>query len=266
MKIWYQTTSSYRYDPLYDEYGKTLEEQCKRAVRPDTEVYVTGSPVSMGEIDKYKYLMYYHKAQVFNNMLRAEKEGYDAFVIGCSLDVGLEEGREMLSIPVLGVTQTSLYFAAMLGERFAMITHQNYISEAYRQLINRYGLLHKYLPTDYYLDISHEDMARALNNPKPIVKKFKSLAERAIADGASIILPGTPFITSLFYVTGELGNYKDTLIMDTVGVLVKAAETLADLKKIGVEASRKPQVYGSPGRELLKKSLKKYTPVFKIEY
>lgn len=266
MKIWYQTTSSYRYSPLYDEYGKTLEEQCKRAVRPDTEVYVTGSPVSMADIDKYKYLMYYHKSQVFNSMLKAEKEGFDAFVIGCSLDVCMEEGREMLNIPVLSVTHTGLHYAAMLGERFAIVTHQNYTAEAYRQIVNRYGLSHKYLPNDYYIDISHEDMARALQNPKPVVEKFKTLADRAISDGASVILPGTPFITSLFYVTGELGLYKNTLIMDTVGVLVKAAETLVDLKKIGVEASRKAQVYGSPGNKLLKESLKKYAPVFKIDY
>ena len=68
MKIWYQTFSSYRYEPVWDEYGKTLEEQCNRVVRPDTEVYVTGTPVMVREIDRFKSLGYYHKIQVLNNM------------------------------------------------------------------------------------------------------------------------------------------------------------------------------------------------------
>jgi len=71
----------------------------------------------------------------------------------------------------------------------------------------------------------------------------------------------------------DMGSYKtgltrvgDALVMDTVSVAVKAAEMLADLRKIGIEASRKLQVYGSPGKELLKKSFEKYAPVFTIEY
>lgn len=265
MKIWYQTATTYRYDPIYDNYGETLYEQCKRAVRPDTEVSVAGTPVMGVGIDKYKYIAYYHKAQILNNMLRAEREGYDAFVIGSSLDDGLAEGREMLSIPVLGVTQTSIYLAAMLGERFTMISLHAHLAEAYRQLINHYGLLNKYLPNDYYLGIAMGDAAKAQSNPKPVVEKLKALAERAVADGASVIIPATPLITTLFYQAGELTNIGGALVMDTVGVVVKAAEMLADLKKIGVEVSRKPQVYASPGQELLRESLKKYAPVFKIE-
>ena len=47
--------------------------------------------------------MYYHANQSLNNMLKAEKEGYDACIIGCSLDVGMDVIREMLSIPVVAI-------------------------------------------------------------------------------------------------------------------------------------------------------------------
>ncbi len=265
MKIWYQSASSYRYEPIWDEYGKALEVQCKSAARLDTEVYVAGVPVMVHEIDKYKSLMYYHKIQILNNMLKAEKEGYDAFVIGCSADAGLEEGREMLSIPVVGITHASMYVAAMLGERFAAISREDYIAERYLQQVKRYGLQSKYLQGNYYFKASEEELASAFKNPGPVMESFKAVAERAVADGASVIIPQATFIALLAYKTGltKVGNVP---IIDIVGVAVKTAEMLVDLKKMGIEVSRKLQVYGSPGKELLKEAIGKYAKVFKAEY
>ena len=104
MKLWYQTMTSYRFDPLWDDYGHIMEEQIKKVARPDTEVYVTGVPVMVHEVDQFKALMMYnYVGQAMNNLFKAEKEGYDAFVIGCSYDVSMDEGRELLDIPVIGI-------------------------------------------------------------------------------------------------------------------------------------------------------------------
>lgn len=264
MKIWYQSLVTYGYEKVWEEYGKTLEEQCRRVVRPNTEVYVTGIPVMVKEIDRFRSLFYYHKIQVLNNMLRAEKEGYDAFVIGCTFDGGLEEGREMLSIPVVGISQTSYHVARMLGRLFATVTTGTQFLEHYRQQIDHYGLRNSYLPGPYIFTASSNELALALKNPNPIIEKFKAVAEKAVADGASVIIPHPAFLACLTYKTG-LTRVGDALVLDTVTVAVKMAEMLVDLKKIGIEVSRIPWVYGSPGKDLLKESLKKYAPVFKME-
>ena len=99
----------------------------------------------------------------------------------------------------------------------------------------------------------------------PLVYGKKGLAEKAVADGASVIIPNPAFLSSLIYKTG-LTRVGDTLVMDTVSVAVKAAEMLADLKKIGIEVSRKLGVYGSPEKEVLKKAFETYARVFKIDY
>jgi len=264
MKIWYQSASSYRYEPVFDEYGKTLEEQCKRVVRPDTEVYVTGVPVMMREEDRFKIIRYYHVSQVFNNMLKAEKEGYDAFVIGNTLEFGLEEGRGLLSIPVVGISQTSYYLAAMLGELFAIVTTAAHFCEQYRQQVERCGLRDKYLQGNYYFPISEDELALAVKKPGPVVEKFKAEAERAVADGASVIIPAPGLLPPLIYRVG-LTNVGGAPVLDSISVAVKFAEMLADLRKIGIEASRKLGVYGSPGKKLLKEVLERYAGVFKIE-
>ena len=163
MKIWYQTMTSYRYDPLWDDYGKIMEAQCKRAARPGTEVYVTGLPKMLHEVDQYKSLMLYNYAsQGLNNMFRAEKEGFDAIVIGCSYDVGMDEGREMLSIPVVSITHAALHMASMLGELFAIISCTPYLYERYRQLIIRYGFQQKFLRGNYVSQITEAQLAKAI--------------------------------------------------------------------------------------------------------
>lgn len=263
MKVWYQTMSAYRYSPGPDAYGKILEEQCRRAARPDTEVYVTGVPTMMPEFVKFKTIKYYHTNQCLNNMLKAEKEGYDAFIIGCSSDVGMDEGREMLSIPVVGIGHNSFYMAAMLGELFAIVTCLPVTAERYRQNLVRYGLQNKHRGS-YIFSITEEEMAKILKEPEPVAEKFKAVAKKAVADGASVIVPLPAMISQLFYKTGGLTNLDGALVLDPVAVAVKFAEMLADLKKLGIEVSRMLGVYGSPGKELLKKIHETYGPGFKI--
>jgi len=265
MKLWYQSATSYRYAPTWDEYGKVLEEQCKRTARPDTELYVTGLPVMMREIDRFKSVTYYHKAQMLNNMLRAEKDGYDVFVIGCTTDTGLEEGREMLGIPVVGISQTAYYMAAILGELFAVVSISAHFCEKYRQQVVRYGLTSKHLRGNYYFPASEEEIALTLKDSKPIMDKFMVVAEKAVDDGASVIVPNPAFLATAAYRAG-ITKIGDVPILDTISMAVKFGEMLADLKQIGIEVSRKLNVYGSPGEELLQRTFDKYRDVFKIEF
>lgn len=53
---------------------------------------------------------------------RAEADGYDAVIIGCFGDPGLEAAREIVSIPVIGPGEASLLLAAGLGHRFSVVT------------------------------------------------------------------------------------------------------------------------------------------------
>jgi hypothetical protein len=71
MKIWYQSASAYGYEPVWDDYGRTLEAQCRRVVHRDTEVRVAGLRVLGRYIEKWRSLMYYNSVLLLNNMRRA---------------------------------------------------------------------------------------------------------------------------------------------------------------------------------------------------
>ena len=266
MKIWYQTATTYRYGELWEEYGRNLEEQCKRVLRPETEIYVTGVPVAAPEPEKYKTTMYFHQSQFIKNMLKAEQEGYDAYVMGSSYDQLIDEAREMLSIPVVSIMQSSAFLAAMLGELFAIVTSEYFMSEKYRQMMTHYGLLQKYLQGPYVFESSEAEMINVLKNPEPIAKKFKAVAQKAAEDGASVIIPIPAFVAQVFYKTEGLTSIDGATILDPVAVSVKFAEMMVDLQKIGIEVSRTLQVYASPGKELTRKILDTYADVFKIDY
>ncbi|HXY74728.1 MAG TPA: aspartate/glutamate racemase family protein [Dehalococcoidales bacterium] len=266
MKIWYQSGAGYRYYPLWEEYGKTLEQQCKRAARPDTEVFITGNPMIITERDRYKSVMYYHSSQFMNSMLQAEAEGYDAFVIGCSFDERMDEGREMLSMPVISIGQANLFLAAMFGEWFAITTCEPHIAQRYDQLVRKYGLESKYLRGPYIFPISENQLAGALKNPEKVAEGFKAVAKKAVADGASVIIPVPASIYQMFYKTNILNSdeLQGATVLDPVAVVIKFAEMMVDLKKIGIEVSRTLQVSASLGKKLREELLNAYAPIFKI--
>jgi allantoin racemase len=264
MKLWYQSASSYRYEPAFDEYGRTLEEQCQRIVRPDTDVHVEGIEVMARDIVEQKSFQYYQKIQILNNMLRAEKEGYDAFVIGCTLDDAMEEGRSMLDIPVVGIAETGFHMAMMLGHLFAVVTNTMAFFYVFMEMTERYGVRSKYLPGPYICQATGEEIAMALKGPQLLMKKFEAAAEKAVDEGASVILPNPTYLATLAYKSG-LTKIKDAVVLDTVSVAVKTAELLVDLKKIGIEPSRRIGVYAKPGKELRKETFKRFKKVFKIE-
>lgn len=71
---------------------------------------------------------------------KAEKDGYDAVVMGCALDPGVEEAREIVKIPVLGCFETTLHLAGILGNRLCVfVPSGRYGIRMQSQNAKRYG-------------------------------------------------------------------------------------------------------------------------------
>ena len=67
--------------------------------------------------------------------------GCDAVVIAVSYDTGLKALREMLPIPVVGMTEAALLTACMLGGRIGLIGFGARVWPIYRELVEGYGLM-----------------------------------------------------------------------------------------------------------------------------
>jgi allantoin racemase len=53
---------------------------------------------------------------------RAEQDGFDALIVGCFSDPGLEALRELCRLPVVGPGASALHLAAQLGGRFTVLS------------------------------------------------------------------------------------------------------------------------------------------------
>lgn len=62
----------------------------------------------------------------------------DAVLLAVSYDTALSAGREMLSIPVVGMTEAALLTAHLVGTRFGLVTFGT--PAAYRELVAGHGL------------------------------------------------------------------------------------------------------------------------------
>jgi allantoin racemase len=73
-------------------------------------------------------------------LLAREAEGCAAAIIGASLDCGLAAAREMLAVPVLGLTDSALHVACLCGARFGAVTLGRRSLHMLREMIERSGL------------------------------------------------------------------------------------------------------------------------------
>jgi allantoin racemase len=70
----------------------------------------------------------------------AERDGYDAVILGCFGDPGLDGFRELLSIPVVGPCEAGMHVAAMLGSSFGIVTVLDSVVGPLKKLVRSAGL------------------------------------------------------------------------------------------------------------------------------
>lgn len=115
-------------------------------------------------------------SEMVKEAIQAEKDGFDAFVIYCFSDVGIDAIRENVRIPVIGPGETSLSVAGMLCNRFAVITTENRnIARTYRRLMKN--------------SIAREKMTsvRALDIPITDLRKDTSITQNYLQSVCSRI-------------------------------------------------------------------------------
>ena len=108
-------------------------------VSPSSHVDVRGTTHG-AYADQYRLLFHYDEREIIENGLRAQREGYDVFALGNSLDPGVTALREVLDIPVVVQMEVSCCVACMTGERFGIVATNDKSIPRYREIVHGYGL------------------------------------------------------------------------------------------------------------------------------
>src|SRR4029450_2030180 len=92
----------------------------RTVLRPDTQLDMfaadSGVPYVESSLD-----LYLSEVAVARKVVEVARMGYDAVVGTAFLDNGLDAARELVDIPVVGPAKTTLYMAATLANKFAVI-------------------------------------------------------------------------------------------------------------------------------------------------
>jgi len=193
---------------------------------------------------EYKYYRAVILPMLLQMIKRAEQEEFDAVVISCFLDPGVEEGRELTEgMIIVGPGEASMHIAATLGEAFSiLVTHRNIIPEITRNL-DRFGLKGK-LASFRSINMGVLELQQ---DKETVFNRFKKVAREAIEhDGAEVIVLGC---------TGAYGFYErlqralGVPVVDPGIAALKFAEFLVGLKKQFEWSHTKIGSYKSPPKE-----------------
>ncbi|RYF18881.1 MAG: Asp/Glu/hydantoin racemase [Comamonadaceae bacterium] len=207
---------------ISDSVSDLIAAEARRSASPGTEIEVLTAPLGVAYIETRFEAMLgaYAAAQLAaEHCARA-----DAIVVAAFGDPGLAALREVMPVPVTGMTQAALASAHLLGHRISIIAISQRIQAWYREVVESYGFG------------SRLASIRALDRPLSSIggvqeehaQALKALAERAVAeDGAEvIILAGAPLAGLARSLQGQL----PVPVVDGVSSAVRHAETLAALK------------------------------------
>ena len=117
---------------------ETAAAEARRVASPGTEIVPATADFGAAIVaTRSEHAVAEHAAVV---IAARHAPGCDAVVIAVSYDTGLKALREMLDIPVVGMTEAALLTACMLGGPIGLISFGKRVWPMYRELIEGYGL------------------------------------------------------------------------------------------------------------------------------
>jgi len=263
MKLWYQSLTR---ASAWPEYNRVLRRTLDRVADPGTEIVVHGIAKRGGVGDQYRSLEFVETIEVLENVARAEAEGYDAVLLGNVADPGLREAREIADIPVLGLCETSLHVACLMGASFGLVGSNEKHRARILENVVRYRLEHRLAAFERMtlerlpdLDLAFTEGAVRTR----ILGEFRAAAEACAAAGAEVVIPAVGVVMALVAEAGIDEARPGTPILNGIVALVKMGETAVRMRRLmGGRFTSRRAAYAQPPAGLIRELRHFYGPVF----
>ncbi len=167
--------------------------------------------------------------------------GCDAVVLAVSFDTGLWACRELLPVPVIGMTEAGLLAGCSVATRIGIVTYGRRLGPLYRELAASHGLGSR-VAGIATLDVTAQ---QTFTDP-PLVRAATLAAARQLLDRdgtEAVLLAGAAMATMAAALQAEV----DVPLLDGVACAVALAEAQVQLK---LPKARVGSVSGTGGREV----------------
>ena len=233
MKLWFQSCTDMGVNPLWNDYEQSLEKHFKRVARPGTSISLHGTQVFSGRTRSYQYDVFLHTSQIIEAAVRAEREGYDAFVQLGMQDYGFLEIREAVSIPVIFPVENALHVASLIAPKIAFLSYSEVLLGRLNEKARAYGF-HDRVTAGGSVELTPTELSKAFKDPQPVISVLEAEAKKVALQGANVLITAGNPITMLLIEQGikSLGGVR---VLDSQGTLVKLAEFMVDLHHMGID-------------------------------
>jgi allantoin racemase len=158
---------------------------------------------------------------------RRQDNKFDAIIIGCAGDPGLNPIRELMDVPVIGPAESAYHVACMVADRFSVISpRQAGGHEVADDLIARTREmgLNSRLASIEFVEIPVVEMWS--DDPSPVIKEAKKAIESAKKKGAGAVVLGC---MSMAFRTAKTTWDVGIPIINPLSAAIKIAESFVDM-------------------------------------
>lgn len=175
---------------------------------------------------EYQYYEALILADTLHLVRKAERDGYDAAIIGCFYDPGLSEAREISErLVITAPAEATMHIATTLGHTFSIIVGRKKWIPKMQENVKRYGFEPR-LASFKAIELGVRDFQKS--KAETASRLRKAVQEAIEHDRAEVIILGC---------TMEFGFYKDLQtefgvpVIDPVLASLKYSEFLVDLRE-----------------------------------
>lgn len=162
----------------------------------------------------------------------AEAAGYDAVVPLGILDIAIVEGRQAVSIPVLGALESALFVAATKGRRAGLIVYSDNLIGPVAALVGVYGAGSNVAG---YTSVGAE-LTELASREGELEDRFCSAAEELIEDsGADVIVSAGISLCPVHLDRRQLERRLRVPVVDAISSPIYLAAALTQLKRLGID-------------------------------
>lgn len=199
-----------------------IEAEAVRSAGPDTELLVRTAGHGVEYIEtRFESLI---AAGAVAEIIAEYHGQVDGVVVAAFGDPGMPALKELVDVPVIGITEAALCAAALQGQRFSIIAISDRITAWYRDCVEHFGLGGRLA--------SIRSINQSLNSIGSVQADFKetllTLSRQAVAeDGADVvILAGAP----LAGLARELEGQIPVPVVDGISAGIRMTEAVVALQ------------------------------------
>lgn len=235
MKIWYQSYVDLENGATYWDH---LRQNLNSAMSPGTTVDIYG----ITPYDSYAHPLVEFRCarEMIANVIQAEREGYDAVVVGHFQDAGLYEARSVVDIPVIGLGEATMLWCCQMGQRLGIVTINPRFTPWFHQQIGKYGLRDRVIGV-HSLHFEPGQILAAYGDERKAVEVkdlFDKQAVPLVAQGIDVVIPGGG-IPMVLFSQFKNHNVGGAPVVNGIPVALKMAEMAVSLKQLtGQSVSR----------------------------